>query len=364
MYHVNDTRLAPEKGQINPGKIYPACLPRPDPSDYLGTQAILPAWRDPKPKYFSESDQEESAVEYRLKNLLIRQVQLEEDDCKDPNWMDSNTYYPPKVRCFKDRTKSSCLLFGSSGSGVVRPFRTPPVSPDLLEYNLSQKSFAWVGPLSMNKGCDRAIIIKSTKVSFGAENPSIFTDGSCYLDWIAKEYGLDLDPKLQPKKNLCFKGSGDLEDMNRTGLDCRTNLWTKDKPSYCIFSKAQNYNFQVTSRDTINVKFDSCKLFGVEGYSENLNLCMDNWGRLAQCANNCLGVDPNAVVIGGTAVLAAAAFGGVGLLQSLVGLGAIGAVGTGSLVAMGVCPPPFCTTVRNECRLPITSNGQRMCTRG
>ena len=72
---------------------------------------------------------------------------------------------------------------------------------------------------------------------------------------------------------------------------------------------------------------------------------MDNWGHLANCANNCLGVDPNAVVIGGSAVLAAAAFGGLGLLQSVVGLGAVGAVGTGGLVAMGVCPPPYCTTV-------------------
>ena len=51
------------------------------------------------------------------------------------------------------------------------------------------------------------------------------------------------------------------------------------------------------------------------------------------------------MVIGGTAVLAAAAFGGLGLLQSVVGLGAVGAVGYGGLVNMGVCPPPYCTTV-------------------
>ena len=94
VYHVNDTRLK-ETDRIDPSKVYPACLPRPDPSDYLGTQAILPSWRDPKPKYFSESNQVESAVEYRLKNLLLRQVQLEEDRCEDPAWMNSNTYYPP-----------------------------------------------------------------------------------------------------------------------------------------------------------------------------------------------------------------------------------------------------------------------------
>ena len=182
--------------------------------------------------------------------------------------------YFVEVRCFKDRTESSCLLFGSSGSGVVRPFRKSSVSPDLLEYNLSDESFAWVGALSMNKGCDRAMIINSSKISFGAENPSIFTDGSCYLDWIAQEYGLKLDPKLQPKKNLCFKGSGDLADMDRTGLNCRTNHWTKERESYCIFSNSQNYNFQVTSKDTLNVKFDSCKLLGVEGYANKRLFCI------------------------------------------------------------------------------------------
>ena len=55
LFHVNDTPL---KGKINRGTIYPACLPRANPSQYLGTQAILPAWMDPKPKYFNEADRE------------------------------------------------------------------------------------------------------------------------------------------------------------------------------------------------------------------------------------------------------------------------------------------------------------------
>ena len=77
-------------------------------------------------------------------------------------------------------------------------------------------------------------------------------------------------------------------------------------------------------------------------YAENLNLCIDNWGNLAHCANNCLGVDPNAVVIGGSAILASA-IGGLGVIQSVITVGAITTVGAGGMaVAMGVCPPPFC----------------------
>ena len=92
IYHVNDTLLS---DLVKPGVLYPACLPRPNSSEYEGTKAILPAWRDPKPKYFSEINTKENALGYRLKNLLLRHAQLEETSCEDPSWMNSNTYYPP-----------------------------------------------------------------------------------------------------------------------------------------------------------------------------------------------------------------------------------------------------------------------------
>ena len=49
------------------------------------------------------------------------------------------------------------------------------------------------------------------------------------------------------------------------------------------------------------------------------------------------------IPIGGSAVLAAAAVGGLGTLQTVIGIGGVAAAGGyGGLVAMGVCPPPFC----------------------
>ena len=170
------------------------------------------------------------------------------------------------MKCFRDSTESSCFFFGSSGSGVVRPFKESAVSPNLIQYNLSKKQFAWVGPLSMSKGCDQAVmLVKGTRVSLGAENPGIFTDGTCYLDWIAKAYELEVDPKLYPKKHLCFKGNGDLEDADRMGINCHTNRWRTTRTSHCIFSKALNFQFQVSGKDFVTVTFDKCKLFGVEG---------------------------------------------------------------------------------------------------
>ena len=52
-------------------------------------------------------------------------------------------------------------------------------------------------------------------------------------------------------------------------------------------------------------------------------ISQDKGGNNMTCANNCRGVDPNAVIIGGGAVLAAAGIAGVGfvyvfLIQSIV----------------------------------------------
>ena len=96
VYHVNDTEL---QNMVEPGSIYPACLPRPTSSEYDKTKpVILAAWRDPKPKYFSEirsRRRNENALSYKSQNLLLRHARFIEANCTDPEWMNSNTYYPP-----------------------------------------------------------------------------------------------------------------------------------------------------------------------------------------------------------------------------------------------------------------------------
>ena len=58
------------------------------------------------------------------------------------------------------------------------------------------------------------------------------------------------------------------------------------------------------------------------------------------CANNCRGVDPNSVIIGGGAVLAASAIGGLSIsgLAPVLGLGAAAAAAGGVALSMGQCP--------------------------
>ena len=56
------------------------------------------------------------------------------------------------------------------------------------------------------------------------------------------------------------------------------------------------------------------------------------------CANNCRGVNPNSVIIGGGAVLAAATVGGLGYLAPVGVVGAAAAGGTAALMASMRCP--------------------------
>ena len=57
-------------------------------------------------------------------------------------------------------------------------------------------------------------------------------------------------------------------------------------------------------------------------YADSTFYCVAEDGKLAACANNCLGVNPNAIVVGGMA-LAATATTGIAWLNVLGGLGAV-----------------------------------------
>ena len=70
------------------------------------------------------------------------------------------------------------------------------------------------------------------------------------------------------------------------------------------------------------------------------------------CANNCRGVNPNSVIIGGGAVLAAATVGGLGYLAPVGAVGAAAAAGgTAALMASMQCPR------RRPCRVRIDIMG-------
>ena len=111
--------------------------------------------------------------------------------------INSNTFYPAGTQCFADPSGMSCHSFGTSGSPAIRK----------LKGRGTQTQYSWVGPLSFYSGCDKAWILQLNTVYEAGENPGVFTDGSCYLDWVADQYGMRT-PNSYVKDPSCFKSSG------------------------------------------------------------------------------------------------------------------------------------------------------------
>ena len=145
----------------------------------------------------------------------------------------------------------------------------------------------------------------------------------------------------------CEESRGDIKDLKKAFCrasgdylrDETINPTQSTRFTYCDFT--QKYD------DGSNKTWDRCQLFSQEGFAYNLYQCKDRFNQTVICANNCKGVDPNAVVVGGTALFAAAAFSGLGGFVP-AGLG-LAALGIGSYQAtvgfppvFGICPPRTC----------------------
>ena len=195
--------------------------------------------------------------------------------------MNSNTFYPAGVTCYRDPSSSSCTMFGNSGSAVVRSNGTGRDATD---------RFSYVGPMSLYKGCDRVNRYEE-KFSYSGENVGIVTDAYCFLEWIGEQYNLSVPnyvskPSCQGLSSRA--GTGDINDKDKT--DCPTSSGTK-----CDFSG----NINPSGNNSIDgVVYDQCKIYAQEGYSYIINVCKDERGELASCANNCLGVRANDIIAG------------------------------------------------------------------
>ena len=162
------------------------------------------------------------------------------------------TFYPAGTKCYLDPSQSSCFLFGNSGSGVARR-----ISPD----NAEKEQYAFTGPLSMSKSCDN-IFIFDEKITYGAENPGIFTDAHCYLPWIAEMYGMKL-PDAYTSDPSCSQAHGDRRNINKD--DCLG----RDTHSVDIVKCDFNY---VDVEDG-GRKWDRCRLSAQEGFAYNIYTC-------------------------------------------------------------------------------------------
>eukprot|EP00090_Calanus_glacialis_P043693 TRINITY_DN77410_c0_g1_i1.p1 TRINITY_DN77410_c0_g1~~TRINITY_DN77410_c0_g1_i1.p1 ORF type:complete len:204 (-),score=31.04 TRINITY_DN77410_c0_g1_i1:27-575(-) len=163
-------------------------------------------------------------------------------------------------------------------------------------------------------------------------------------------------PNSYKKPENCNKSKGLIDDIDKSFCRANGHVWGENTEqsindtiqiyfadgveqgeTYCNFNQV----------DEEGKPFDKCRLLAQEGYAYNLYQCKDQKGRDVICANNCKGVDPNNVVVGGSAVLAAAAVGGISSLAMVFGIGTVALAGAGT-VANGLCPIWSCN-VRGRC---------------
>jgi hypothetical protein len=357
VYIVNDANFT----TMNTSFIWPACLPKADDAYYPGSRGILVGWNEPLPTYL---DSYNFLQTYVNQNLIVREALYEgQSVCSDPAWMKSNTYYPPGTLCYTDAAWASVVQFGTSGSGLVRPF---------LSVNANETRYSWIGPLSFSKGsdCSRLVYnwrgiysglsIYTRQVINYSSTPAVFTDARCYLDWIAAQYGLTL-PASYSKPASCSLSAGDKLAANNTN---------------CL---SRDIEVHTTSNVTTRCQFkpgvsEKCKLFAYDPnakppYNSNFYYCNNTAGNAAACANDCPGMDPNSVVVGGEAAVlslaVATAAAGPELLGpvlwtgvSLAGLG----LGGYAMSRGRTCPPNQCRAQQSQrcCNL-VVNRGQRLC---
>ena len=161
-------------------------------------------------------------------------------------------------------------------------------------------------------------------------------------------------PESYQKPTSCNKFSGSFDDIEREICRANGHYWNRNAENSINDPLGTSLNDGVPQGETFcdftqvdedDKPYDKCRLLAQEGFAYNLYECRDKENFRAVCANNCRGVDPNAVVVGGSAVLAATAIAAVGSLSSLFpvvfGLGTVALAG-GGLVANGMCPIGFC----------------------
>jgi hypothetical protein len=160
--------------------------------------------------------------------------------------------------------------------------------------NRTVTRYSWAGPLSFSKGSDYNVKVPKNTIPLKfSSNPSVFTDGRCYLDWIAAQYNLTL-PADYTSPKTCTQSAGLKTAGNNTNCLSRTFALDADTIGQvlpCNFSSGGRCHIY-----SYNPEYKPSTI-------TNFFYCNNTDNNIAICANDCPGVDPNAVLVGGTAAI-------------------------------------------------------------
>ena len=250
VFKVNDEKI--RNDVTKKLKLNPACFSNRE----FSPSGIQAGWSEPPPFPFLNKFAPAYAGFYRD---FFKQWHYRMDifpECEDPKnstfgplLCPSQTPYPPATVCAFDFAKQACFTPGESGS--------PLMTQDRI------KRFYIEGILSFVKG--RGCDIFST-------NPSAYTKLSCFLPWIAQQYGMDYEKEKETDPK-CFQGTPGSISKNETCLqESRLINGKEEKIEKCQNTPSSLQEYLAGEQDCIfpfyynGRKYNECIVFTEAGY--------------------------------------------------------------------------------------------------
>ena len=230
-------------------KVYPACLPRG--GGLQGSTGIHAGWSNPPPKAFLQKYAPPFFAYYEDFSKQWHYKMDLQEKCEDPRVSPifgakiqnvSNSFFPGGLICAKDFTRQSCFSKGASGSPLM---------------TLKDGKMYAEGILSFVKGCDVFTIGSlndAWQMTRFSENPSAYVQLTCYLPWIAEQYGLQYEGPRE-----CSPENGEKKTKNKC-TETKSNLFGREKE--CIFP----FFYE-------GMKYNECVQFDEEGYQMPVFRC-------------------------------------------------------------------------------------------
>ena len=209
-----------KEANTSANEINPICLPgptRPTPNPEEGFHS---GWANPPPlNYFRKFGP--GYLSFVTDTFKQWHYKLDiEGSCRNPTYAAPDvSYYPPGLICAKEVNRQFCPNAGDSGSPLM-------VKDGIGRYTIG-------GILSFFKGCDKFSISKRDEAGTKFElfsktrNPLAYTKLSCYLPWVAEQFGLSYENQASEDR-ACVEGSGQKPYFNSTTMmnqyetECRT----------------------------------------------------------------------------------------------------------------------------------------------
>ena len=234
-------------------RVVPICLPSGNHSS--PTNAIHAGWSSPPPLEFLNATLP-NYVPYFKEFYKAWHYQMTLQKCSDPDEeykFKSQSYYPPGVTCAVEKFNEFCPSSGESGS------------PLMVKEN---NRFIVHGLQSFIKGCSKFNYIGGNKLIQESTNPSVYVKVSCFLPWIAEQYGMDYIPEdnIDPD---CVIGNGNINEITAevcttiptTYLD-KGQLLTDNIEARCIFPYVVD-----------DQAWDECRQSGIQDFTHPVFKC-------------------------------------------------------------------------------------------